>query len=62
MLFCHLWSTVAQLVCIRLGIQRLLVQVSLSTEWERSGSVAQCLTPDRETVGLSLIGITGLCP
>ena len=29
---------------------------------ERSGSVVECLTRDREAVGLSLIGVTALCP
>ena len=27
---------------------------------ERSGSVVECLTPDREAVGLSLTGVTAL--
>ena len=29
---------------------------------ERSGSVVECLTQDRGAVGLSLTGITALCP
>ena len=29
---------------------------------ERSGSVVECLTPDRGTAGLSLTGVTALCP
>ena len=30
--------------------------------WERSGSVVECLIWDRGAVGLSLTGVTGLCP
>ena len=33
-----------------------------SIAWERSGSVVECLTPDRGAVGLSHIGVTALCP
>ena len=30
--------------------------------WERSGLVVECLTRDRGAAGLSLIGVTALCP
>ena len=30
--------------------------------WERSGSVVECLTRDREAAGASLTGVTALCP
>ena len=30
--------------------------------WERSGSVAECLTRDRGAAGSSLTGVTALCP
>ena len=33
-----------------------------SYQGERSGSVVECLTRDRRTAGLSLTGITALCP
>ena len=29
---------------------------------ERSGSVVECLTRDRRAAGLSLTGVTALCP
>ena len=29
---------------------------------EHRGSVVECLTPDRGAVGLSLTGVTALCP
>ena len=29
---------------------------------ERSGSVVECLTPDRGAAGSSLTGVTALCP
>ena len=29
---------------------------------ERSGSVVECLTPDRRAAGSSLTGVTALCP
>ena len=29
--------------------------------WERSGSVVECLTPDREVAGSSLTRVTALC-
>ena len=31
-------------------------------QWERSGSVVECLTRDRRAVGSSLTGVTALCP
>ena len=31
-------------------------------EWERSGSVVECLTRDRGAAGSSLTGVTALCP
>ena len=31
-------------------------------EWERSGSVVECLTRDRRAAGSSLTGVTALCP
>ena len=34
----------------------------MSSVWERSGSVVECLTRDRRAAGSSLIGITALCP
>ena len=30
--------------------------------WERSSSVVECLTQDRRAAGLSLTGVTALCP
>ena len=30
--------------------------------WERSGSVVECLTQDREAAGSSLTSVTVLCP
>ena len=33
-----------------------------SFTWERSGSVLECLTRDRRAAGLSLNGVTALCP
>ena len=30
--------------------------------WECSGSVVECLTQDQGAPGLSLIGVTALCP
>ena len=36
--------------------------VSQAFIWERSGSVLECLTRDRGAVGLSLTGVTVLCP
>ena len=34
----------------------------MSIWWERSGSVVECLTRDREAAGFSLTGVTALCP
>ena len=31
-------------------------------KWERSGSVVECFARDGEAAGLSLTGITALCP
>ena len=36
--------------------------VSIDDYWERRGSVVECLTPDWGAAGLSLTGITVLCP
>ena len=33
-----------------------------SEEWERSGSVVECLTGDQRAVGSSLTSVTALCP
>ena len=30
--------------------------------WDRSGSVVECLTGDQGVVGSSLSGVTALCP
>ena len=37
-------------------------QSDQSLHWERSGSVVECLTRDRDAAVLSLTGITALCP
>ena len=40
-----------------------LIQVGqLSDIWECSGSVVECLSQDQGAAGLSLTGITALCP
>ena len=33
-----------------------------NNNWERSGSVVECLTQDRRAVGSSLTGVSALCP
>ena len=41
----------------------LLLQVKLTViVWECSGSVVECLTQDQGAAGLSLTGVTALCP
>ena len=40
----------------------VLQHYATRVKWERSGSVVECLTRDRGAVGLSLTGITALCP
>ena len=37
-------------------------QLDNDIEWERSGSVVECLTRDRGVAGSSLTGVTVLCP
>ena len=37
-------------------------QLACYRNWERSGSVVECLTRDRGTTGSSLTGVTALCP
>ena len=51
-------------VCVRTGFsEALLFADSVSTKIrERSGSVVECLTRDRGAAGLSLTGVTVLCP
>ena len=39
----------------------ILSHRSSSIVWEHSGSVVECLTPDRGAVGSSLKGVTVLC-
>ena len=40
----------------------MILQKTKSNNWERSGSVVECLTRDRGAAGSSLIGNTALCP
>ena len=37
-------------------------KLNTNTNLELSGSVAECLTRDQEAAGLSLTGVTALCP
>ena len=45
-----------------LALLALIENTCLQLEWERSGSVVECLTRDRRAVGSSLTGVTALCP
>ena len=39
----------------------LLLSTGSTQEWERNGSVVECLTRDRRAAGTSLTGVTALC-
>ena len=39
-----------------------MLQNLVYLDWERSGSVVECLTWDRGAAGSSLTGVTALCP
>ena len=41
---------------------QLIVCRSIEPYRERSGSVVECLTPDKGAAGSSLTGVTALCP
>ena len=40
----------------------VLGQIVILMMWERSRSVVECMTQDREAAVSSLIGVTALCP
>ena len=52
-------------ICSRHNKQTFSGQTKTTTttkKWERSSSVVECLTQDRGAAGLSLTGVTALCP